>query len=369
MKKNTIIAALFIISSMLSQQYTSWDNVKTQRFGKETIYSLHSDQKPLNGEYKISERSGAYAHLTFKNGKIDGSYISYDFQGNKISEANYKEGKVFGKSVSYHQNGKLEQESYYLNSLKEGTWLSYDRKGKVKSTERYKNDKKNGEWTRIVKNPAENTTATITENYKQGKPIGHWEERLKEGLLVWEKNFTSPTDYNEKKYYKNSIIASDIKYVDRKKEGLANFYTKEGLINYKIKYEKDVIIYKEEYYKNEILKLREHYKYGKRNGDYVKYSSLGFKLEEGTRKDTYKSGVWKCYDEKGGNLFSEITYDNDIANGKAKIYNTTVNRLQQEGDYLHGNKHGVWKHYTPAGKLEKEIEYDKGKQLTEKRYN
>lgn len=370
-KKQLVSFLIFTIITYtsFSQTYTSWDDVETKRFGKESIFMSREDGKPLNGSYKISERSGAYADITFISGKINGVYTSYDFEGNKMSEATYESGKIEGKQVSYFQNGKVQEETFYKNGLKSGTWKTFNKKGEEIAVENYVNDKKDGKWIKKLKNPAENTLVTVTEFYKNGDATGHWEERLDDGKLRLEKEYSAPTDYIEKTYYPNGKISHEITVKDRQKNGKASYYTPEGLIQYKINYDNDNIVYREDYFENGVLQKKTSYKYGKINGLYERYNEDGVKIEEGHRKDTYKDGIWKIFEGKKGRLTSEINYTNNKPNGTAKFYDTKSKTVTQEGQYLNGKQHGQWKHYDASGELTKEVEYDKGREVSEKTYN
>ncbi len=370
--KNCNVFLFFLMittHSLIAQVYTSWDNVVTKRFGKETIFTSREDKKPLNGAYKISESSGAYADITFKNGKIDGTYTSYDFSGNKSSEANYVNGKIEGKQISYFQNGKVQEETNYKNGLKDGTWVTYDRKGTIIRTEKYKQDKKDGKWTKRLKNPAENTIILVTEYYKNGDPTGHWLEKLDDGKLRQETIYSNPTDYVKKSYHLNGKIAEELQVKERKKNGIASYFTPEGILQFKVNYDNDYIVYKEEYFDNGTLKSKIAYQYGRINGPCEKYNEDGIKIEQGQYVDTYKSGVWKTYEGKKGRQISALTYKNGKLNGVGKFYDTKSKTVEMEGNYLSGKKHGIWKHYDPAGELIKEEEYNKGKQISEKTYN
>lgn len=372
MKKSIfkLVVLFIIIGSHLtySQVYLSWGDVETARFGKETIYKSKEDNKPLNGPYKISETSGAYADITFKNGKIDGSYISFDFAGNKESEVAYVDGKAEGKNTAYFQNGKVESESFYKNSEKIGTWKTFNKKGEIISTENYKEGAKEGKWTRTLRNPSENTTSIVTEYYKNDKPTGNWEERYTDGQLLWEEIYSAPTDYIKKTYHRNGKLAEERYVEDRKKNGITSFFTPEGILEFKLNYDNDTVVYKEAYYENGILESKTSYKFGTVNGLYQRFSEEGIKIKEGQYKDTYKDGVWKIYDKKKGRLISEISYANDNENGDCTFYNK-AKTPSLKGQYLNGKKDGVWKEFDLAGDLVKETEYDKGKQVSEKSFN
>ncbi|WP_271764714.1 toxin-antitoxin system YwqK family antitoxin [Aquimarina algiphila] len=368
--KIILIQIIFLCTSFYSQaqNYLTWNEIENIKFGQENIFRTNRDKKNLEGDYKISETSGAYSEIRFKNGKIDGKYIVYDFEGRIASSSTYSNGKIQGKSTTYFQNGNIASEYYYKDHQPIGKWLDYNKKGEITSTQNYKNGKKDGKWTRIIRNPAENTKSTLTEYYKDDQPTGHWEERLIDGPLKWEKDYSSPVDYMRKSYYPNGTLAEERQIKDRRKNGITKQYTQEGILLNKINYDNDHIVDQEVYYKNGILRTKTHYKYGRINGPYVAHTEEGIKIIEGNHKDTYKDGIWRKFDEKKGRLIRETTYKNDVKNGLCKHYNKAKN-VALEGNYLNGKKNGIWKYYDLAGELEKEIEYDKGKQLSEKNYN
>jgi len=366
--KIATLITLCLTMHIQAQAYLTWNEVETQKFGKEVIFKTKSDNKPLQGGYKISETSGAYADLSFKNGKIEGEYSTYDFDGRIESVATYIGGKINGKSISYYQNGDVASEYYYKNNEPDGTWKDYNKKGKIRATQNYKNGKKEGKWTRILKNPAKNTTAIVTEFYRNDEPFGHWEQRLDDGKLNWEQDYTSGVDYIKKTYYPNGKLAEELTIKNRRKNGITKNYTQEGILLYKIEYDNDHVIFQEAYYDNGQLKSSTHYKYGAINGPFVFYNEDGVKTIEGKHKDTYKDGIWKKFDEKKGRLLRETTYKNDVKNGLCKHYNK-AKKVSLEGLYSNGEKDGIWKCYNLAGDLTKEIEYRKGKEISTKKYN
>ncbi|MEP0212977.1 MAG: toxin-antitoxin system YwqK family antitoxin, partial [Cellulophaga sp.] len=76
--KNIVLILTFLLAVTTNAQvnYLMWENVDTQRFGKETLFK--TDNKLLNGSYKIAENSGAYTEVTFANGKMVGTKKNYD---------------------------------------------------------------------------------------------------------------------------------------------------------------------------------------------------------------------------------------------------------------------------------------------------
>ncbi len=81
MKNSIIIVLLLLVSNVKAQvSYLMWNDVQTQRFGKDVLFK--TDNKFLNGNYKIAENSGAYTEATFANGKMVGKKTAFDLSGN-----------------------------------------------------------------------------------------------------------------------------------------------------------------------------------------------------------------------------------------------------------------------------------------------
>ena len=55
----------------------------------------------------------------------------------------------FGKKVKatyFYDNGQVQQEGYFVKGKLEGTWVSYDENGNKTAIAEYKNGKKVGKW-------------------------------------------------------------------------------------------------------------------------------------------------------------------------------------------------------------------------------
>lgn len=77
----------------------------------------------------------------YKNDKKDGLFISYDFDGNILTEINYKNDKINGEFKTYYSSGsyrrKLQSNFNYKDGIRDGNFISYI--DGIKGT--YKNDK------------------------------------------------------------------------------------------------------------------------------------------------------------------------------------------------------------------------------------
>ncbi len=365
--KNIIIIAFYLIAvkAIAQETYLMWSDVETQRFGKEVLFK--SDNKFLNGSYKLAENSGAYTEVTFKNGKMVGTKKDFDFSGNIEQEMNFnQEGKADGKSISYFQNGKISDDLNYKNGLKEGEWKTYTKKGELRKTEIYKNDLKEGKWVSKLLDGVMGTKLVETIYYKNDNPTGTWTQKTEEGRLIWKKIYSDSKDYTKNDYHTNGKLAVTESFKDNKLHGICKYYDVSGIILSEKKYETSYLKNEIKFYPNGNKKEIADSKDGYRDGLYQEYSETGQLTLEGQYKIGYKSGEWKQYNEDDM-LEETYTYADGRKNGIAKTYNEAAT-VESKGMYANDEKTGLWKHYKLNGKIAKEIEYKNDKIISEKKY-
>jgi antitoxin component YwqK of YwqJK toxin-antitoxin module len=94
--------------------------------GNIRINTFYNNGK-LNGMYEltftncnynnINNLSYKFSKINYKNGKLDGPYINYYFNGNKYIECNYENGFLHGIYYKFDMNGKILEKIYYKNGL------------------------------------------------------------------------------------------------------------------------------------------------------------------------------------------------------------------------------------------------------------
>ena len=129
MNKTLIIffTILFCLTSSIS-----WSLSLNDLFEIKGIYYNKLTEVPFTG--KIDGKTKG----SFKNGKRDGSWLSYWANGKLQSKTNHKNGKLEGSWVSYHLNGQLRDKGQYKNGLKDGSWFSYFGNGQLSFRRNYK---------------------------------------------------------------------------------------------------------------------------------------------------------------------------------------------------------------------------------------
>lgn len=66
------------------------------------------------------------------------------FAQNKTPELDEVNGLV--KATYYYENGKIQQEGFFKDGKLEGKWISYDENGNKKAIAEYSNGAKAGKW-------------------------------------------------------------------------------------------------------------------------------------------------------------------------------------------------------------------------------
>lgn len=364
-----ILSILFFILggvSVSAQAYLMWNEVETQRFGKETLYKDKSGNL-LDGHYKIAERSGAYSDLHFKNGKKDGKSTDYDFKERVIKKATYKNGKTNGKYTTYHQNGKIRTEGDFDMGKLDGEWRSYDDKGKLKTIENYKKGKKDGKWWKEIDQQTQ-SKSYITEFYKDDIPFGHWEEKGDDGKLRWERDYKNQDSYTQKKYHSNGKLYMQYTLLNDELEGERLEYDPEGVLLARMVFKEGQPQLSESFFENGQKEKVINYAHGKLNGVYQEFTEEGVKIVEGNHKDDFREGVWRFFEPRKGNPKEDVTYKGGKKNGLYKLYNEAKG-VEIEGSYRNGEKDGLWKTYRLDGSLSQETQYQLGKEVSNKTYN
>ena len=191
----------------------------------------YKDGEPYEGE-KIefdADYNGITEISNYKNGKLDGEYIGYEFiynqddasdeKGRLVPEYKifYRNGEKEGVEKNYTQ-GKLIKEMEYSNGMLNGNYEVYDLDGKLLSTMLYKDDYPY-EGTSIEYDYYDNRISSII-CYKDGKQEGEQKyydygelsriEYYEEGNLVWEKTYNNGKEYLLN--YKDYVAYSGLRY-------------------------------------------------------------------------------------------------------------------------------------------------------------
>jgi antitoxin component YwqK of YwqJK toxin-antitoxin module len=160
MNKTLIIffTILFCLTSSIS-----WSLSLNDLFEIKGIYYNKLTEVPFTG--KIDGKTKG----SFKNGKRDGSWLSYWANGKLKSKGNYKNDNLEGSWTEYYDNGQLFYKGKYKDWLEEGYWVMYWENGQLKSKGNYKRGSQEGSW--IYYNEDGTIWEDATGTYRNGKMI------------------------------------------------------------------------------------------------------------------------------------------------------------------------------------------------------
>jgi len=93
------------------------------------------------------ENGNVMQTVNYLDNVLNGERKNYHESGPLKSQYSYnKDGKIDGTWVSFYENSKPDEEGQYSNGVRSGMWKEYHKNGKLKGEGRYKDDKKVGTW-------------------------------------------------------------------------------------------------------------------------------------------------------------------------------------------------------------------------------
>ena len=103
----------------------------------------------------------------FKNGVMEGPWVSYHDNGQVRVKGDSKNGWREGLWVWYHDNGQLESKGDCKNGEREGPWVFYYDNGQLEMKGDFKNGDREGLWIDYYDNGQLNKKG----NYKNGVKV------------------------------------------------------------------------------------------------------------------------------------------------------------------------------------------------------
>ena len=182
---------LFIIPLVLMSlvSFPSWGLTMDDLVKRDGLWYEKFTATPFTGEIEGKEQG------EFKEGKRDGSWISYHENGQFNAKVNFKNGKRDGSWIRYHENGKMNSKGNFKNGKRDGSWISYYANGVLGFEGKYKNGKYEGFWIRHYNNGR----LSEKSNWKNGKVEGYTEHYNVDGTVNYILTGT----------YKNGVKVSD----------------------------------------------------------------------------------------------------------------------------------------------------------------
>ena len=152
-----ILLLVFLFPSLALSQEVTWDDLVE----REGLYYKNFSDVPFSGKITGSKKG------SFKNGVMEGPWVSYHENGQLLSEGAFKNGKTEGPWVLYYDNGRLSMKGTFKNGKYEGPWVFYHNNGQLEMKGDFKNGDREGLWIDYYDNGQLNKKG----NYKNGVKV------------------------------------------------------------------------------------------------------------------------------------------------------------------------------------------------------
>ncbi len=168
----------------------------------------------------------------FKNDKKSGQWVYFYPNGKLLQKGQYNNGLPTGKWITFYPNGKMLRVEYYINGLHDGKYFELSPNGDTVLSTAYIDGQLQGRWFLHVGDFMQ------IGQYKDGKRNGKWITYYMPGKKIMCIDYYD-YGYHEglhKCYYPNGILRELGHYLSNKKNGKWYYYTKNGMLDYTIKY-------------------------------------------------------------------------------------------------------------------------------------
>jgi len=280
----------------------------------------------VNGEQEGEEtfyfNSGTMStHSWYKKGQLEGEAVSYFWVGTPHTITHYHEGKEDGVKLTYRNNGDTALLEHYASGTLNGEVRSWAADRTVEVIASYQNGELEGEYRKYYPNGQ----LYMDGNYKAGKQDGEWKSWYNNGQLKTVDHFLNDKSEGEyREYHDNGTL----RYTANQKNG--KFV---GEIRY---FDDDGKVYSVQNYSNGRLQKA---KYFDKTGAQIGESESGGSgmelvdfLPDGSRRVQYTS------DDKGNINGTETFYYPSGKVFETDIYKTGVEQGPSIAYYANGNK-------------------------------
>jgi len=388
----------------LSQKYTYFNDVLNGPF---EIYNdagflikkgnLVNTQ--LNGEvYYYDDKGTIFCIETYDFGKLQGPFKTFE-DGKTMVSGTFLWGYKHGRWDYYWKDAK----DYYV-----AQWLTFNNgtlNGPFKEIHNdsilvgtYKNGVREGEfsiyrplslwWLGIPPKNLEDESILCSGKYYNGQKTGTWKSFSAAGTLISEGDYQNDQKQGEWKYYFEQ-------YVDEKFQPLSyssQLYLKENYVNGKLNGKTERTAYLnlipvmcdtsigtvnplDTCFQLQYRKVHEvtYYKNGELHGPFEWQDADGKLVQKGEFRNGQVSGTWTQIEldllDTTRSYRVEANFSDGKLNGRFEKYDALTSAILTDGNYVQGQKAGIWKEYHPDGKKVNIITvYENGQKSTERNY-
>ncbi|MDR2888055.1 MAG: hypothetical protein LBV26_08690 [Bacteroidales bacterium] len=194
--------------------------------------------------------------------------------------------------------------------------------------------KRQGRWMKTYRNGAVMYDGVFRNGYPEGEFRRYYENGVLQSVLVYSEQ---GTEADATIYHPNGFVSARGRYVNRRKEGVWEFYSR---------------------FENGYVVVKELYADNMRNGESLKLYQGGVVAERMSFRNDTASGEWIKYFPDGG-INLKTTMAGGMIDGRFEAWFDN-GQLQFSGTYSRDKKDGLWRVYEKDGTLRYEINYDDG---------
>lgn len=317
--------------------------------------------------------STLYSERYFVNGKLNGDYTFFDFEGGLHEKQLYRMGdklltilyRLDGQADTlwamqlgehptevYYPNGQLRTRVTRINGMANGLVEWFYPNGKPMRKGMAYNDRSHGEWVYYYPNGK----VSRKETYEFGDLDGVRTYYDEDGKVTGEYVYMADELNGNYKAYVNGVLTRTGSYVNGLSHGMFDYYSSTG----KLQQRRD-------YYHDRIRAV------GQASGSESKIVWTQVESDEQTIETVYANGKKaRSYSLKKGELHGplvvyhdngnkqlETTYSHGQETGVSRSYYAD-GKPDEEEFYLNGQRHGEQKAYYPNGKLKSIQNYKHG---------
>ncbi len=185
---------------------------------KEDMTYFYKNGKKNGTAISYDAQNNVKLEISYDNGMKSGTEMAFFANGKPKYQRNYYDDKLNGEEIIFFANGLPQKRTMYKNNVLDGLCRIFDEEGRLIKTENYKNGLKDG-IEQIIKD-----NHLVQENvYKNGKLDGVI-KKFNEKYLLEEISYKEGLQDGIHKIYSEKGGVSEISYVAGKRNGPANVY-------------------------------------------------------------------------------------------------------------------------------------------------
>ena len=267
--------------------------------GAEVVYL--EDGTLFSGAVKIPDEQYREIIYFYKNGKKDGTAISYDDNHNIRLEISYKNGLKNGVEMLFYPNGKPQYQKTYKDDRLNGEEILFFESGQPMKRSVYADNVLNGE----VRTFTEDGNLAAIQNYKNGIKEGV-EQIIENNRLKQENVYVNGKLDGVVKKFNEKYLIEEIPYKNGLQEGVQKIYSEKGSVS-EIPYvagkrNGTAVVY----YPDKKPAQKVQYANDMKNGLNETFRKDGSPLAIENYKDDKSEGLARYFDKKGD--LSEVKY-------------------------------------------------------------